>query len=94
MTQATSAEIQKHFGTYKREALNAPIEITVHGKTTLVLMSYDRYQSLLEGSAEEAPADVASEPEGVPDFDGELEELERIAGGAGDVLFADDPIED
>lgn len=94
MTQVTSAEIQKHFGTYKREALNAPIEITVHGKSTLVLMSYDRYQSLLEGGSEDAPAVTEVPVDVMPDFEGELEELERIAGGSGDVLFADDPIDD
>ncbi|MBW3243542.1 type II toxin-antitoxin system Phd/YefM family antitoxin [Epibacterium sp. DP7N7-1] len=94
MTQVTSAEIQKHFGTYKREALNDPIEITIHGKPTLVLMSHNRYQKLLELEAKEMNSAKNKQDESVPDLADELEELERIASGTGGVRFADDPIND
>lgn len=70
MTKVTSADLQKHFGIYKREALSRPVEVTVHGKPTLMLMSYDFYQSLVEkkeiAAAEGADGDLGGPPPGRP----------------------------
>ena len=49
MKRVTSAEFQKNFGEYKREALNGPISISIHGKETLVVMSHEAYDALLRG---------------------------------------------
>lgn len=46
MTIVTSADFQKNFGKYKREALDAPVRITIHGKETLVLVSKAHFDQL------------------------------------------------
>ena len=49
MKRVTSAEFQKNFGEYKREALHEPISISIHGKEMLVVMSHEAYETLLQG---------------------------------------------
>lgn len=46
MTEVTSAEFQKNFGTYKKEALKKPVEISIHGKPTLVMLSKQEFDRL------------------------------------------------
>lgn len=90
MTQVTSAEFQKNFGTYKRVALNEPVEITIHGKATLVVLSNERYQQLLAGVGQDAPSTPEASAE--PSLEDQLSALERIANEPAGVQFQDDPV--
>lgn len=47
MTQiATSQEVSKSFGRFGRQALQAPLTITHHGRDSLVLLSHAEYERL------------------------------------------------
>ena len=70
MNAVTSAEFQKNFGQFKREALNAPLSILVHGRPTLVVLSQDHYDALVQGQAIRKDEDSLV---------GDLTDLERIA---------------
>ena len=76
MSRVTSADFQKHFGLYKREALDEPVIISIHGKDTLVVMSNERYEMLCAG-VEPAPIAAAAAPEPV------VEELDEETGELG-----------
>lgn len=66
MTSVTSADFQKNFGTYKKEALVKPVVISIHGKDTLVLLSKQEFDRLNVGglpaqAQEDAPIVVSVE---------------------------------
>lgn len=43
---ATSQEVSKSFGRFGRQALQAPLTITHHGRDSLVLLSHAEYERL------------------------------------------------
>lgn len=47
MSQTTAMEFQRKFGEFQHQAQREPVEITRHGRRTLVLMSADHYDWLL-----------------------------------------------
>ncbi|MCW3783584.1 type II toxin-antitoxin system Phd/YefM family antitoxin [Defluviimonas salinarum] len=87
MTRVTSAEFQKHFGDYKRQALSQPVTISIHGKDTLVLLSHETYEQLLAGNPKAIKTPMPTEPR----QEDELDQLARIANGkSSDIRFQDD----
>lgn len=45
----TSAYLQRKFKDARRMALNAPVSITVHGRSELILMTRDEFERMSEG---------------------------------------------
>ncbi|WP_411840111.1 type II toxin-antitoxin system prevent-host-death family antitoxin [Paracoccus sp. ME4] len=103
MPDITSADFQKHFGHYKRVALDEPVHITIHGRRTLVIISTPEYERLLaaqhKASTSTAPFPepthaVAVVPDPDPKISADLSELQRIAEQASDKdRFREDPVE-
>lgn len=83
MKAVTSAEFQKNFGQFKREALSAPVSVLVHGRPTLVVLSQDQYDALLSGQEIAPEADTSA---------GDVAELERIAQ-ASSMRFSDQTVD-
>ena len=46
MVTVTSAELQKHFGPVREQALKAPVSVTHHGRVSLVVLSIDEFNRL------------------------------------------------
>lgn len=46
MVTVTSAELQRHFGAVREQALREPVTITHHGRTSLVVLSADEFNRL------------------------------------------------
>lgn len=46
MPTITAAELQKHFGRYREEAIKAPVTVTHHGRESLVIVSAEEYRRL------------------------------------------------
>lgn len=69
MVSVTSAELQKQFGLVREKALKGPIEVTHHGRPSLVVMSVEDYERLKSFDtrkhyyAWELPDDLAAELE-------------------------------
>ncbi|MFG6082248.1 hypothetical protein ACEUZ9_002892 [Paracoccus litorisediminis] len=63
MSKVTSADFQKNFGTYKREALRHPVTIMIHGKETLVIMSKTEFDRLNSGEAATIQRAIEGDPE-------------------------------
>lgn len=103
MPDITSADFQKHFGHYKRVALDEPVHITIHGRRTLVMISTSEYERLLKGAPKAAPSmepfpdpthKVTVVPDPDPKLSADLTELQRIADQANDKdRFREDPVD-
>jgi prevent-host-death family protein len=46
MVTITSAELQRGFGRYVRQALVEPVSVTHHGRESVVMLSADEYKRL------------------------------------------------
>jgi prevent-host-death family protein len=46
MPTITAAELQKHFGRYREEAIKGPVTVTHHGRDSLVVLSAEEYRRL------------------------------------------------
>ncbi len=45
-TRASAAEVARNFGRYKELAQRAPVEVTSHGRQSIVLLAADEYARL------------------------------------------------
>lgn len=103
MPDITSADFQKHFGHYKRVALDEPVHITIHGRRTLVMISTPEYERLLQAQPKASPSTdpfpepthrITVVPDPDPKLSADLSELQRIADQANDKdRFREDPVE-
>lgn len=98
MKEVTSADFQKNFGLYKRQALAEPVTIRIHGRPTLVVLSAAEYERLTKGLPPRGPIPVSmAEPNftaPIPDFTHELAELEKIASSTPSGFRFDDDLSD
>ena len=57
---ATSEEVSRSFGRFGRQALQAPLTITHHGRESLVLLSHAEYERLKRRDREVLTIDQAT----------------------------------
>lgn len=88
MSNVTSAEFQRNFGQYKREALASPVSISIHKRPTLVLMSYDHYQQLVSGQPTVTKVTTQRVVQ-LQDPDAEMRALQQSAGEESKFRFDD-----
>lgn len=69
----TSGEFQKKFGRYRQKAVTAPVFISLYGKTSLVFMSKDHYDDLLDRLNPAIPGADALQDANVPSGEASLQ---------------------
>jgi prevent-host-death family protein len=61
MLTVSSAEFQRHFGTYQDKALAEPVAITRNGRERLIVMAADEYRRLMRRARQVLPVEALSD---------------------------------